>query len=512
MKSLLPIAGWLLASTPAAVTAQATQPLSTVLQTPAGTSAPNTAALSLSDAIAIAHEHNPAYRQFVNNRPPAVWGTRNAWASVFMPQAQVQGGLGYTGTGSQRFLTSNFNQNVSTLSSNYSFSLDWQLSGSTLSQPGLKNAQLAAVDADLRGGENALVAGVTQQYLTVLQAIANADVAVKLLARQDETLKLAQARFQVGQVTLVDVRSAQVNRGQSQVALLRARTAVNIEKLRLFEQLGVTPPVAIDSVQLTDTFAVVAPAWKLDELLTMAEAQNPSLRALRERENAAAWGVKAASSSYGPSVSLSLLWSGFTQAFATSSDLNQYIVQQQVASGAQVQACQENNIIRGSSGLAPQDCSAYAWTAQNEQFIRDQQNTYPFNFIGQPFQARLTVSLPLWTNFQRPTQVSEAKAQHKNEEELVRARGLGVQTEVSQAFLALDAAYQSIAIQDTNRIAARERLQLATERYKVGSGTFLEVTDAEYAALQAETDYIAAVFDYHRSLALLEQSVGRSLR
>ncbi|HTR19839.1 MAG TPA: TolC family protein [Gemmatimonadales bacterium] len=504
MKSLLSIAAWLSVST-TAVAQSSGAPNSSAPP-------PTAAALSLADAIGIAREHNPAYRQILNNRAPAVWGARNAWASLIAPQALLSGGLGYSGTGSQRFLTSNFNQNVSTLNSNYSFGLQWDWSVSSFSQPGLRGAQLSAADADVRGGANALVAGVTQQYLTVLQASANADVAAKLLARQEETLKLAQARFQVGQVTLVDVRSAQVNRGQSKVALLRARTLVSVEKLRLFEQMGVTPPVAIDSVQLTDTFPVVAPPWKLDELLTMAEAQNPALLALRERERAASWSVKAASGSYVPSVSLSLGWSGFTQAFANKSDLDQFIVGQQVSSGAQVQSCQENNIIRGSSGLAPQDCSVYAWTAQSEQFIRDQQNTYPFNFIGQPFQARLSVSLPIWLNFQRPLQVSESKAQEKNLEESVRARALGVQTEVSQAFLALDAAYQSIAIQDTNRIAARERLQLATERYKVGSGTFLEVTDAEYAALQAETDYIAAVFDYHRSLALLEQAVGRSLR
>jgi len=505
MKYFVPLAAWLVVSAPAM--AQSGEPTAT-----AQPATPTSAALSLADAIAIAREHNPAYQQVLNNRAPAVWGTRNAWASLFVPQVQLSGGLGYSGTGSQRFLTSNFNQNVSTLSSNYSFGLQWDWSASTFSQPGLRGAQLSAADADVRGGANALVAGVTQQYLTVLQAVANADVAAKLLARQDETLKLAQARFQVGQVTLVDVRSAQVNRGQSQVALLRARTAVNVEKLRLFEQMGVTPPVPIDSVQLTDTFPVVAPPWKLDELLNMAAQQNPALLALREREKAAAWNVKAASGSYAPSVSLSLGWSGFTQAFANENDLNSYILGQQLASGTQAQACQENNIIRATSSLAPQDCSAYAWTAQSEQFIREQQNSYPFNFIGQPFQARLQVSLPIWLNFQRPLQVSQSKADQKNLEESVRARALGLQTEVSQAFLALDAAYQSIAIQDTNRIAARERLQLATERYKVGSGTFLEVTDAEYAALQAETDYIAAVFDYHRSLALLEQSVGRSLR
>src|SRR3989441_11880673 len=135
------------------------------------------------------------------------------------------------------------------------------------------------------------------------------------LDRNEEFLKLAQARYAVGRATLIDVRQAQVARGQAEVTLLRAQTAVSVEKLRLFEQLGVSAPVDVQTVQLTDTFAVIAPAWKLDQLLTMAEAQNPSLEALRARERAAGWGVKAAASSFGPSVSLSAQWSGVTQKF-----------------------------------------------------------------------------------------------------------------------------------------------------------------------------------------------------
>ncbi len=244
----------------------------------------------------------------------------------------------------------------------------------------------------------------------------------------------------------------------------------------------------------------------------MAEAENPSLQALRARERSAAWGVRAAASGWGPTVSLSAGWSGFTQAYAHTNDLNSVIVSSQLASGAQYNDCQENNTIRTSSGLAAQDCSGFVWTAQQEQIIRDQNNVFPFSFIGQPFQARLTVTLPLWTNFGQPQQVSIAKAQRENLEESVRARGLGLQTEVSQSYYTLQAAYQAVGIQDTNRNLGREQVQLATDRYKVGSGTFFELLDAQVAALRAETDYIAAVYDYHRAVATLEASVGRSLR
>jgi outer membrane protein len=470
------------------------------------------ATLSLADALSIARDHNPAYRQVINNRGPAAWATRNAFANLLIPQVTAQGTLGYSGTGSQRFLTSNFSQSYATVSSSYSLGLDWTISGATLSQPGLRHAELSAADADINGALATLDAGVTQEYLTVLQTRDNVGVAEQLLGRDQEFLRLAQARYDVGQATLIDVRQAQVALGQAEVGLLRAQTAQRVEKLRLFEQMGVSAPTAVDSVQLTDTFAIANPAWKLEDLLSMAEAQNPSLAALRARERSASWGVKAAASGYGPTLSLSAGWSGFTQAFARASDLNQVIFNTQSASGQQYVACQENNTIRDSSGLGPLDCSGFVWSASQEQAMRDQNSIFPFHFIGQPFQARLTVTLPLWTNFQQSQQVAVAKSQHQDLEESVRARGLGLQTEVSQAYYTLQTAFQSVAIQDTNRSVGREQLQLATDRYKVGSGTFFELLDAQVTALRAETDYISAVYDYHKAVAALEAAVGRSLR
>ena len=315
MRHVLLTAGLLLG--PAVVAAQQTP------QTPA--------ALSLADAIAIARDQNPAYRQALNNRGPAAWGVRGAWSSWAVPTVTTGAGMTYTGPGSQTFLSSSFSQSVSTVSSFYDLNLSWQWSGTTFSQPWLAKAQQHAVDEDIAGAANALVTGVTQQYLTVLQARDQAEVARRMVARNEEFLKLAQARYGVGQATLIDVRQAQVARGQAEVALLRAETAVSVEKLRLFENMGVVPPTDIQTVQLTDTFAVQTPAWQLNDLLTMAEDQNPALRALRARERAAAWGVRAATSTYGPSVSLSAGWSGFTQQFT---NVDPIIANQQTACGA----------------------------------------------------------------------------------------------------------------------------------------------------------------------------------
>src|SRR5213594_3191930 len=285
MKQVFIVAGLLLGLAAVAAAQQPKTPIPSV-----------NAGLSLPDSIALARERNPAYRQALNNRGPAAWGVRNAYGQL-IPSFTTSAGMSYTGPGSQTFLTSSFTQSVSTVSSFYDLGFSWQFSGATLSQLWLSRAQQRAADADVAGAENALVTGIKQQYLTVLQARAQSDLAQKTLQRNEEFLKLAQARYGVGQATLIDVRQAQVARGQATVGLLRAQTLVNVEKLRLFEQMGVIPPIDVAGVRLTDTFTVLTPQWQLPELLTMAERQNPALKALRAREGAAAWAQRAATSS-----------------------------------------------------------------------------------------------------------------------------------------------------------------------------------------------------------------------
>jgi outer membrane protein TolC len=122
------------------------------------------------------------------------------------------------------------------------------------------------------------------------------------------------------------------------------------------------------------------------------------------------------------------------------------------------------------------------------------------------------VSIPIFTQFNRPLRAAQAGAQSDDAREAVRARALQVRTDVSQAYYGLQTAYRTISIQQTNRAAAQEQLRLATEQYRVGSATFLNVLDAQAASQQAEGDYIRAVYDYHRAIVTLETAVGRPLR
>jgi outer membrane protein len=465
--------------------------------------------LTLQEAVDLALRYNRSYRQVANDRPAAKWGVRNAYSQLFFPSMSAGLGFGYSGAGSQTFLTQEFNQESSTIGSNYNLTLNWQLSGTTLTQPGLARAQLRATEAQIDGATVNLRVGVQQQYLAALQAEAQVDIAQLQVTRNEEFLRLAEARYQVGQATLLDVRQAEVAKGQADVSLLQARQLVIVEKLRLFQQMGVPAPEDPNVVTLPDTFPVTEPDWRLTDLLRAADQDNPDVAVLEARAAAARSNEKSAKAQWLPTLSFSAGWSGFTQEFTNPDFLVASARNSAAASQAQ---CQFTNQAWLNTGETPLDCAALALTPEQEQQIIAGNNVFPFSFTTQPFSARVSLSLPIFTQFGRETRIADAAQLADDAREQVEGQRLLVRTNVTQAYYGLIAAYQAIGIQATNRVAAQEQLRLATERYRVGSGTFFELLDAQVAAQRAEADYVNAIYAYHRAIASLEAAVGRPLR
>jgi outer membrane protein len=477
-----------------------------------------TVTLSLQEALDQARSNSPTYKQTLNDAAPARWGVRNAYAN-FLPTVSAAGDVGYVGSGESNFGGGLTLPTSAFLTSGYSLGLNWQLDGRVLSGPGQQKALQRATEEDISGAGINLRAEITTQYLNALQATAQVEVARQQVVRNVDFLTLARARYQVGQATLLDVRQAEVIKGQSDVALLRATQLENETKLDLLRRMGVEPPVTVDQIGLTDSFPVTPPEFQLTELLQLAEEQNPLLRSLRARQDAAGWSVRAARSEFLPTLSVQAGWSGFTQEYT-----NEGVLLGQSFSGAQSEAarCQYDNQVRTALDLGGQvpDCfGAFGLnatgTALDDDFarsIRDANNVFPFDYTGQPFRANLTISLPIFTGFSRSLRVSQARAQEQDADEEARARRLQVRSDVQARHLALQTNYQAIAVQEANRVAARDQLRLAQDRYRLGAGTSLEVSDAQNAVQRAEGDYVNAVYDYHKAVAALEAAVGRPLR
>jgi len=472
--------------------------------------------LSLQEALDQARANSPSYRQTLNDAGPAKWGVRNAYGSL-LPSLSVGSGLGYTGTGQTNIGGGLVQPTSALLESNYDVTLQWQLDGRTLTAPAEQKALQRATDEDISGAGVTLRSEITTQYLTTRQATAQVAVARQQVARNADFLTLAKARYQVGQATLLDVRQAEVTKGQSDVVLLRAVQAENEAKLDLLRRMGVEPPVEVTQIALTDSFPVTAPTFQLDSLLRLADEQNPSLRSLRARRTAASFGVRSAKSEFLPTLSARAGWSGFTQQYT---DDNFLVGQTFSSAQSQAQSCEADNEVRTRVGLPATDCFAQAGLNASgsalqdpiAQQIREQNSVFPFSYTGQPFNASIRLSLPIFTGFGRSLRLAQARAQEEDADESTRARRLQVRSDVHARWLGLQTSYEAIAVQAANREAARDQLRLAQDRYRLGAGTSLEVSDAQNAVQRAEGDYVNAVYDYHKAIAALEAAVGRPLR
>ncbi len=461
-------------------------------------------ALSLDDALALARRNNPDLQQVLESRRTARANQYAAYGAL-LPSADAAFGGQYQEGGRQIYNGVTLGTNPNTIGSNYSLSVNYSIDAASLIAPRVAAASRDAVEADITGSTETLRSIVTQQYLTVLQAAAKADLADTLVAASQAQVQLARARAAVGSATSLDVQRAEVDLATQQVQALQARNQIEIEKLRLFQRMGVDQPA---NVNLTSQFTITAPTFNIDQLLSLARGQNPQVVALRAREKASVLSVRRSRAAYTPSLDVSTGWGGYTQRF-TDTDALVAGARADVANG--YEGCLTNNFARSGAGLSTRPCSS-AFTAADEAAIRQANDQYPFNFTKSPWSIRAQIRLPIFNGFQRELRVEEAIASRNNTRTQVRARELQLNAEVTGAYLTLNTSLKSIALQEQNAARARDELRLTEERYRVGAATFLDVTQARATYERAESDRINAVYDYHKAFAALESAVGRPLR
>ena len=139
------------------------------------------------------------------------------------------------------------------------------------------------------------------------------------MQRNGEFLALAQARQNVGQATLLDVRQSQVTEGQSRVDLLVAQQTENEAKLELFRRMGVELPVSVTELALTDSFPVTEPVFDLEQLLSSGDdGQSDRFARSGPARTRASGASSRPSRSTCPTLSFSAGWQGFTQEFTNT--------------------------------------------------------------------------------------------------------------------------------------------------------------------------------------------------
>ncbi|MFI5310840.1 MAG: TolC family protein [Gemmatimonadales bacterium] len=463
--------------------------------------------LTLDDALSLAKKNNPLYLQSLNGRDRAGTALRSAYGTL-LPSASSSFQTGFRQGKPQFFGGVQFGANSDQISSSWGLSFNYSISAGALNALKAFKAQVDASDRDVTGSEQALRASVTQQYIAALQLTARAELQDSLVLSNQLQLDLAKAKAGVGAATSLDVKRAEVAIGQNQVASLRAHNLADVAVLQLFQLLGVAMP---PSVKLTSTFRVDEPKLDVAQLLDLAGKDNPALRALQSREEAASSSYRAAQSLYSPTLSLSAQLGGNAQQY-TNSD---YLVNQSRSQTAQSQAsCFVQDSLRRGAGMPSIAgvCNNIVFTDAQAQSIRAGNSNFPFRFTSNPYTLSAGLSLPLFDGFTREQRVEDAASNRSDARYNVRAQQLKLTADVTSAYTTVVADYRAVRQQEINSARALEALQLAQERYRVGLNSLVDLQAARADYQQAESDRIDAIYEYHRAYSALESAVGRPLR
>ncbi|MEO7102820.1 MAG: TolC family protein [Gemmatimonadaceae bacterium] len=473
----------------------------------AQTATQSSAVLTMAQAVSLAARNNPDYLATRNNRRNASLEERAAYGAL-LPKLSASISGQYQQGGQQFFNGVSLSANSDVLQSQYDIGVQYSINAGSFIAPRVQRASSRAVDADIAGAASTLSALVKQDYLTALQSLAQAELQDSLVANAAIQLQLAQARQQVGTGTLLDVRRAEVTLSQQKVALLKARNQNDIDKLRLFQQMGVDEP---QNTTLVSDLKVGDPLPALDTILALARRQNPGVVALRARESVADLTVAKEKTEYTPTLSVSTGLGGYTYQYR---DANFLVTQAEASTAGARSSCIATQEVRQAVGLSNtlSQCSSIQFTNADAAQLRALNSQFPFSFTRAPASVSAQLSLPIFDGFSREQRVQEAQVARENARYKEKSSELALNADIRSAYLSLETAQQTVALQQENATKARAELDFVQNEYGVGLATFVDLTTSRAAYAQAEADRINAVYNYHKAFAALESAVGRPLR
>jgi len=288
--------------------------------------------------------------------------------------------------------------------------------------------------------------------LLAAQQIIVHEASVNLLTRELDDQK---QRYNAGTVPHFNVLRAEVSVANERPNLIRARNDYRIAKNNLSNLLGYNLPRDIwDDIplNLTDTLEARPYSVNLPDAIQQALGRRTELVALRKAEELQHLNIVAARAGYQPSV----------QVFAGYNWMN-------------------------SSFSARLDDELDGWNAGAQ------------------------LSWNIFDGLLTHGKVIEAKAEHTKSQTALADRTRDIELEVRTAYSEFNEAKEVLESQEKVQEQAEEALREASARASAGTGTQLDVLDAENSLTQARTTLAQALHDYMTARAKLERAIGDNM-
>jgi outer membrane protein TolC len=357
-------------------------------------------------------------------------------------------------------------------------SLRYQLYDSGLRQASARSAQanLRAAEFGEQDTRQLVIANVADNYFNVLRNEALVRVSQSQVTRAQNTLDVVTAQVEVGQAARVDVFQVRADLLNAQVNLLQARNNADIADAQLKNSIGI---VGGGRLTLAD---VPTPAPNTPATATLAAAAGT---------NAPAGGGQVTPTSP-----------------ATTGDeaaLNDFIALAYQA---------RPDIARSTAGLDVNRADVRL-ARINSGVLLTTDTALGFQFspnTGNNREITAQISYPLFDAGASRAQVRAAQSSQRASELRLESLRQQVAVEVEQAYRQLAQARASIPAAQAAQEAAQINFEAATESRREGVGDIIDVITAQTLLVQAQTNFVQAVYDFYVADAQLARAVGQAER
>jgi outer membrane protein len=134
---------------------------------------------------------------------------------------------------------------------------------------------------------------------------------------------------------------------------------------------------------------------------------------------------------------------------------------------------------------------------------------FPTYFVSSWYGAiGVNMSIPIFNGFLFSAQASEANYRAKAALEVTRDLRDQVVRDVRTAWLAANTAFQRVGVEAELAKEADLGLTLAQDRYHLGLGSIVELSQAQLQQTDAAIGYVNAQYQYRLSLSTLNFEIG----
>jgi len=309
-----------------------------------------------------------------------------------------------------------------------------------------------------------VVVNVKRAYYRYLQAKVLVRVREDTVRDRETLVRQAKGFFEVGTRPRIDVARAEANLYGAEAELIGAQNGVKITWAELKNAIGLEDfpvrPLAEEALldrpveTLSEELKIVRPAFSFEKALDTAYSLRPELKDFEAQRKARDAAIATARRGHLPDLT-------FNSSYGRR--------------GANT---------RTGKGIYPLDLN---WS------------------VG------FAVNIPIFNGFQTTYEVEEAMSNYSELEAIEAQTRQQIALEVERSYLNIIETAERIRATEAAARSAKENLDLANGRYRVGVGSIIEITEAQVINTLAQTNLIQAIADYKIFEADLAKAVGQGV-